>query len=83
MKKLYRIHSRYILEINDELEADMSGQLVELNFDKKRNNIKIRAKPLGEDRLQKKRKIDVNSEITSLFLNKNNITDYEEMLEKG
>jgi hypothetical protein len=33
--------------------------------------------------LQKKRKIDVNSEITSLFLNKNNITDYEEMLEKG
>jgi hypothetical protein len=83
MKKLYRIHSRYVLEINDELEADMSGQLVELNFNKKKNNINIRAKPLGEDHLQKKRKIDVNSEITSLFLNKNNITDYEEMLEKG
>jgi hypothetical protein len=48
MKKLYRIHSRYVLEINDELEADMSGQLVELNFNRKKNNINIKAKPLAK-----------------------------------
>ncbi len=29
MKKLYRIHSRYLLEPNDNMKIDVSGQMVE------------------------------------------------------
>jgi hypothetical protein len=37
MKKLYRIHSRYVLEPNDDLKIDVSGQMVEVNGNKKRS----------------------------------------------
>jgi hypothetical protein len=29
MKKLYRIHSRYVLEASENLNIDISGQMVE------------------------------------------------------
>lgn len=34
MKKLYRIHYRYVLEINDNIKVDISGQMVEANLKK-------------------------------------------------
>ena len=42
MKKLYRIHSRYVLEPNDGLKIDVSGQMVEINGNK------TGARPLDE-----------------------------------
>jgi hypothetical protein len=30
MKKLYRIHSRYVIELNDNMKIDMSDQIVEV-----------------------------------------------------
>lgn len=29
MKKLYRIHSRYVLEVNENMNIDMSGCMVD------------------------------------------------------
>lgn len=42
MKKLYRIHSRHVLEINDSLKIDVSGHLIEL-----KNKYSL-AKPLDD-----------------------------------
>jgi hypothetical protein len=32
MKKLYRIHSRYVLEVQENMNIDISGQLVDAKF---------------------------------------------------
>ena len=46
MKKLYRIHYRYVMEINDNIRIDISGQMVEANL--KKNAPRGQAKPLDE-----------------------------------
>ena len=46
MKKLYRIHYRYAMEINDNIRIDISGQMVEANL--KKNAPRGQAKPLDE-----------------------------------
>lgn len=46
MKKLYRIHSRYVLEPNDNMKVDISGQLVEFSIKGGKRN----ARPLNESR---------------------------------
>jgi hypothetical protein len=45
MKKLYRIHSRHVLEINDNIQIDISSQLV--NVTQHKRGTKSQAKPLG------------------------------------
>lgn len=78
MKKLYRIHSRYVLETNDNLNIDISGQLVEAKSKKGGY-----AMPLDKQREfgKKKRMLDPNNHLLSLFLNKNNIEDFETVIE--
>ena len=78
MKKLYRIHSRYVLETIENLNIDISGQLVDA---KMRRN--VQAMPLDQPREygKKKRMIDPNDHLLSLFLNKNNIGDFDTVIE--
>ncbi len=82
MKKLYRIHSRYVLEANDNIKIDISGQLVEANT--KTNPAKGLARPL-DDIGQKKstQKYYDPSNLNSLFMNKYNIADFESIAERG
>lgn len=47
MKKLYRIHNRFVMEINDNLKIDISAQMVEANL--KKNTLKGQARPLDEN----------------------------------
>lgn len=35
MKKLYRIHSRYVLETNENMNIDISGQLVDSKLNRR------------------------------------------------
>ncbi len=78
MKKLYRIHSRYVLETNENLNIDISGQLVQAKSRKGDY-----AMPLDKVREygKKKRMLDPNNHLLSLFLNKNNIEDFETVIE--
>ena len=78
MKKLYRIHSRYVLETNESLNIDISGQLVDSSM--KRNG---NAMPLDQQRDfgKKKKLVDPNNHLLSLFLNKNNIDDFDTVIE--
>ena len=74
MKKLYRIHSRYVLEPNDSLKIDISGQMVEVNGNKRG------ARPLEETNVAKVvSKYYDPSHLNSLFMNKYNIADFEEI----
>ncbi|CDW80526.1 UNKNOWN [Stylonychia lemnae] len=83
MKKLYRIHYRYVMEINDNLKIDISGQMVEANL--KKNAPRGQARPLDEVQIPKtvKKYTDPNNNLLSLFLNKNNIADFEEIALRG
>ena len=78
MKKLYRIHSRYVLETAENLNIDISGQLVDAKM--RRGG---QAMPLDQQREwgKKKRMLDPNNHLLSLFLNKNNIEDFETVVE--
>ena len=78
MKKLYRIHSRYVLEVNDNLNIDISGQLVD-----SKNRKNGHAMPLDAKREYggKKLRVDPNDNLLSLFLNKNNIGDFDTVIE--
>jgi hypothetical protein len=62
MKKLYRIHSRYVLETNENLHIDISGCLVDA---KNRRGL-----PLDQKREfgRKKKVVDPSNQLTSLFL---------------
>ena len=75
MKKLYRIHSRYVLETNENLQIDISGCLVDA---KNRKGL-----PLDQKRefAKKKKVVDPNNALTSLFLQKNNISDFETVID--
>jgi hypothetical protein len=80
MKKLYRIHSRYVLETVENLSIDISGQMVDAKIGVRRGN----AVPLDMQREyggKKKRNVDPNNQLLSLFLNKNNIEDFETVIE--
>jgi hypothetical protein len=78
MKKLYRIHSRYVLETNENMSIDISGQLVDA-----KNRRNGRAMPLDQKRefTRKKKIVDPNNALTSLFLQKNNISDFEVVID--
>ena len=78
MKKLYRIHSRYVLEVQENMNIDISGQLVDSKFRRGGNAV-----PLDQQREygKKKRMVDPNNHLLSLFLNKNNISDFETVIE--
>jgi len=78
MKKLYRIHSRYVLEVQENMNIDISGQLVDAKFRRGGNAV-----PLDQQREygKKKRMVDPNNHLLSLFLNKNNISDFETVIE--
>jgi len=58
MKKLYRIHSRYVLETNENINIDISGQLVDSKIGRRGNAV-----PLDQKREygKKKRNIDPNN----------------------
>jgi len=80
MKKLYRIHSRYVLETVENLNIDISGQMVDSKIGKKGGH----AVPLDQMREyggKKKRMVDPNDHLLSLFLNKNNIDDFDTVIE--
>lgn len=78
MKKLYRIHSRYVLETVENLRIDISGQLVDA-----KNRRGGPAMPLDQKREygKKKRMVDPNNHLLSLFLNKNHIGDFETVID--
>lgn len=78
MKKLYRIHSRYVLETTETLNIDISGQLVEAK--RRRGG---RAMPLDQKRefAKKKKMVDPNNHLLSLFLQKNHISDFETVID--
>eukprot|EP00347_Sterkiella_histriomuscorum_P021290 403334523 len=82
MKKLYRIHQKFILEINDNLKIDISGQMVEANIHQRQS--KGIARPLEDTGSQKTQKkyTDPNN-LLSLFLNKNHIADFEQVALRG
>lgn len=78
MKKLYRIHSRYVLETVENLNIDISGQMVDSKIGRRGDAI-----PLDQKREygKKKRNVDPNNQLLSLFLNKNNIEDFDTVIE--
>lgn len=82
MKKLYRIHQKFVLEVNDSLQIDISSQMVEANL-KGRQNKGI-ARPLDETEVQKgQKKYTDPNHLLSLFLNKNHIADFEQVALRG
>lgn len=78
MKKLYRIHSRYVIETSETLNIDISGQMVDSKIGRRGQAI-----PLDQKREygRKKRNLDPNNKLLSLFLNKNEIEDYDTVIE--
>ena len=78
MKKLYRIHSRHILEIDERINIDITLQEVM----SPRKKQKMDRDGNGNGRVTMGVNADTNV-LQSMFHNKNNIADYEEMIEKG
>lgn len=81
MKKLYRIHSRYVLETAENLNIDISGQRVDANMGVGRRGNAVPLDMQREYGGKKKRNVDPNNQLLSLFLNKNNIEDFETVIE--